>query len=613
MSSPDSLPKISIVTPSFNQGEFLEETIRSVLDQGYPNLEYLILDGGSTDLSSLIIDRYRDRLSFVRIGPDAGQYHAIQEGINRSTGDLVAWLNSDDIYHPMALWRMATAAAQFPGSQWFCGLPTMWNAYGDLQYVNKAPPEWTYEYLMSLVNRSEPHYLQQESTFFRRTIWDQAGATFDLSLRLAADYELWLRFSRIQQVKQLDSLIGGFRVHTQQRSSLQRTTYMDDVRMAVATHQKAPELPAEPLAEPTPTPDPVPARSPGYLSRLHDRFVLATSIAPHRQYAQYKAVRSWLDAGFRVLSFNEPQEVQLLRSNFPEVEFVPVARTARAVVGKPLVYIADVLEHFAASDVELCGIINSDISFTNTLGIRDALAGHMATHDLIVSSRIEVTQPQRQIADHHSATGRANVRFGSVYLWGFDLFVLNRASASRIAVEMGSDSPFAFGVPWWDYIVPSLAMKIGLRTGILNPPPISHPSHSANYQWRLWQMFGHYYLHVLGIDEAPDLQAFVPKHQDAYLSRICLQFIQFFARGSTQIDLGALVEPHGELSARLGFGGLPDATLSNDAVMQIAVGKTFKSAPFVNLAGFLRDAFELDAVRVQAAALLKENGLAHGS
>ncbi|PWB67658.1 MAG: glycosyltransferase, partial [Deltaproteobacteria bacterium] len=90
-----TVPKISIVTPSFNQGSFLEETIRSVISQGYPNLEYIVMDGGSTDGSVDIIRRYREHIAFWKSGPDAGQSDALRQGFQRATGEILAWLNSD--------------------------------------------------------------------------------------------------------------------------------------------------------------------------------------------------------------------------------------------------------------------------------------------------------------------------------------------------------------------------------------------------------------------------------------------------------------------------------------------------------------------------------------
>jgi glycosyltransferase involved in cell wall biosynthesis len=112
----EDLPVISIVTPSYNQASFLEETILSVLNQGYENLEYTVIDGGSTDGSVEIIRKYEARLAHWVSEPDEGQYHALQKGFSRAQGDLLGWLNSDDVYLPGALTAVGRAYANHPDS-----------------------------------------------------------------------------------------------------------------------------------------------------------------------------------------------------------------------------------------------------------------------------------------------------------------------------------------------------------------------------------------------------------------------------------------------------------------------------------------------------------------
>src|ERR1051326_100921 len=126
-----TLPQISIVTPSFNQGAFLEETIQSVLDQHYPNLQYVIIDGGSTDGSVDIIRKFERYLAFWVSEPDGGQYDAINKGFSRTTGEVMAWLNADDKYLPWTLSTVADLLASLPQVEWVTSLPHLfWDQGG---------------------------------------------------------------------------------------------------------------------------------------------------------------------------------------------------------------------------------------------------------------------------------------------------------------------------------------------------------------------------------------------------------------------------------------------------------------------------------------------------
>lgn len=185
----------SIVTPSFNQGRFIERAIRSVLDQrGDFDLEYLILDGGSTDDTISILRRYEDRLSWVS-ERDEGQVDAINKGLRASRGDIVGWLNSDDVMLPGALDRVAAAFRAHPEVEW---------VHGRCEIIDKCDRSirrWVSAYKdfrarhHSFENLLTENYISQMTTFWRRRVHDEIGY-LDSSLKLAFDYDLWLRLAK---------------------------------------------------------------------------------------------------------------------------------------------------------------------------------------------------------------------------------------------------------------------------------------------------------------------------------------------------------------------------------------------------------------------------------
>ena len=133
--------KLSIITPSFNQVHFLEETILSVLNQGYEPLEYIVIDGGSTDDSVSIIRRYEDKLAYWVSEKDRGQVHAINKGLERATGDILAFINSDDVYLPGAFNAVMSYFADNPGSNWVCGDTLMFGEGHETRMIHAVVPQ----------------------------------------------------------------------------------------------------------------------------------------------------------------------------------------------------------------------------------------------------------------------------------------------------------------------------------------------------------------------------------------------------------------------------------------------------------------------------------------
>lgn len=191
---PGVWPRISIVTPSYNQAAYLEETLRSVLLQGYPNLEYIIIDGGSTDGSQEILRNYSDQLTYWVSEPDEGQTHALNKGFARASGDWLAWLNSDDYLLPGALFELAKGIKANPEVDWFVGTTVAVDRHGKI--LERLVPRvtngaWT-DYVCTRQSGVE---LPQPSTFWSRKAWLETG-NLDESFQYAMDHEYWGRLAR---------------------------------------------------------------------------------------------------------------------------------------------------------------------------------------------------------------------------------------------------------------------------------------------------------------------------------------------------------------------------------------------------------------------------------
>jgi glycosyltransferase involved in cell wall biosynthesis len=201
------LPKISVVTPSYNQGEFLEETIQSVLNQEYPNLEYIILDGGSTDNSVDIIKKYEKYLTYWVSEKDKGQTDAINKGFRKATGDILAWLNSDDFYCPDALYAVAQAYQRYPEAGFYSGNGYLVDKDGKnpKRYASGAGFDF-----QSLLKGS--CYILQPATLINRKAFEQAGY-LDETLRYGMDLEYWLRISKTFDVVSIDAPLANYRWH----------------------------------------------------------------------------------------------------------------------------------------------------------------------------------------------------------------------------------------------------------------------------------------------------------------------------------------------------------------------------------------------------------------
>jgi GT2 family glycosyltransferase len=218
-----SLPRITIVTPSFNQGRFLEQTIRSVLDQGYPNLQYGVVDGGSDDGSDRVIARYRSRLDFVVIEPDRGQSDAINKGLKRADGDVLGWLNSDDTLLPGTLRFVGEHFRDHPFDNWISAACRASDADGRMCQPLRPTGEFT---LHGALLRKQPFNLLQPSTFWRKELTDHVGP-LDEGLHYCMDLDLWVRFLAAgYKPVLLNRELSTYRLYEQSKSCSQQDGFL---------------------------------------------------------------------------------------------------------------------------------------------------------------------------------------------------------------------------------------------------------------------------------------------------------------------------------------------------------------------------------------------------
>jgi len=213
-------PKITLVTAVYNGEEYLEATIRSVVEQGYPNLEYIVVDDGSTDGTVEIIRKYERALSCWFSQTNRGLFAALNAGFARSTGEIMGWLNSSDLLQVNGLFTVGSVFRELRDVEWITGRPTKISATG--MTIDVLPvPRWSQGRFLAGANK----YIQQESTFWRRSLWERAGGRLSTAYRAEGDFELWVRLFRHAQLYSVNALIGGYRLHDHALSSSNMERY----------------------------------------------------------------------------------------------------------------------------------------------------------------------------------------------------------------------------------------------------------------------------------------------------------------------------------------------------------------------------------------------------
>lgn len=210
--------KISIITVSYNAAETIERTIRSVIEQDYEDKEYIIIDGGSTDGTKEIIEKYEDYLAFYVSEPDHGMYDALVKGFKHATGEICAYINADDFYQPHAFCTVAEIFEKYNGIKWLTGINAVYNSRDQITSVD-TPYKYNCEFIQKgLYDGIILPFIQQESTFWRKDLMQYLDFNYLEKLRLAGDYYLWQCFSKHSNLEVVSCILSGFRRHAGQLS-----------------------------------------------------------------------------------------------------------------------------------------------------------------------------------------------------------------------------------------------------------------------------------------------------------------------------------------------------------------------------------------------------------
>lgn len=235
-----SLPRISIVTPCLNQARYIEKTVRSILAQGYPDLDYLVVDGGSTDGTIDILKKFEPRLRWISEA-DRGQSHAINKGFSLTTGEVCGFLNADDLYEPGALERVGKFFSDHPDREWLAGRCRI---IGSNDREIRRPVTAYKNFWLgigSFAVLNVLNYVSQPAAFWRRRVMEKTGP-FAEDLYYGMDYDFWLRIGRQHRLGTIPQTLAGFRVHSNSKTGTTATRQFDELWSIVRRRCHSPAL-----------------------------------------------------------------------------------------------------------------------------------------------------------------------------------------------------------------------------------------------------------------------------------------------------------------------------------------------------------------------------------
>lgn len=208
-------PLVTVVTPVYNGEKFLEKTIQSIVNQTYNNIEYIIIDGGSTDRSVDIIKKYSNYISYWKSEPDNGMYDALNKGFQQAHGQIFAWLNSDDIYYSTTIENVVKIFNENPEIDWITGVCSFIDEKELITGIGIPTHYFRFLLRLGLYRGDYIGVIQQESTFWRKSLWIKCDG-LNNQFKFAGDYDLWIKFSNYSKIYVIPTVFGAFRYHDNQ-------------------------------------------------------------------------------------------------------------------------------------------------------------------------------------------------------------------------------------------------------------------------------------------------------------------------------------------------------------------------------------------------------------